>query len=169
MKLVFLLDVDNTLLDNDRLKADLAARIEDMLGPDKARRFWEIYEQVRAESDFVDLPQTVKRFTAMNGVKIPEQRLAGVIDSVPFTSYLYPRVLETIAYLNTLGECVILSDGDSVFQPYKIRESGLERAVDGRVLVFVHKEEELPKVFSAYPADHYVAVDDKPRIGSALE
>lgn len=169
MKLVFLLDVDNTLIDNDRLKSDLADRIEQMIGQEKSRRFWEIYEQVRDETEVVNFPETIGRFIARYGDEALRQNLTHLIDVIPFKSYLYPHVLETIAYLKTLGETVILSDGDTVFQPHKIRESGLERAVDGKVLVFVHKEDELPQVFAAYPADHYVAVDDKPRIVSALE
>jgi phosphoglycolate phosphatase-like HAD superfamily hydrolase len=169
MNLVFLLDVDNTLLDNDRLKADLATRIEDAVGPQMAARFWEIYEQVRADEDYVDFPETIRRFAAEPAGAASSPELDRIIHAVPFRTYLYPNVLETIEYLNSLGEAVILSDGDPVFQPLKIRESGLAAAVGGRVLVYVHKEDELPSVFAAYPADHYVVVDDKPRIVSTLE
>jgi FMN phosphatase YigB (HAD superfamily) len=169
MNLVFLLDVDNTLLDNDRLKSDLAARIESAVGSETAAHFWDVYEQVRADEDYVDFPETIRRISAESDGAEVAQRLDQIVHSVPFRDYLYPHVLDTIAYLNSLGEAVILSDGDPVFQPLKIRESGLEAAVGGRVLVYVHKEDELSRVFAAYPADHYVAVDDKPRIVSALE
>jgi FMN phosphatase YigB (HAD superfamily) len=168
MSVVFLLDVDNTLLDNDQLKADLAAQIEHTIGPERAARFWELYEEVRHEKDYVDFPGTLRRFAQEYG-DAQAQSVTAIVDTVPFSHYLYPHVLGTVAYLNSLGEAVILSDGDPVFQPFKIKQSGLEAAVQGRVLIYVHKEDELPNVFAAYPADHYVAVDDKPRIVSALE
>jgi FMN phosphatase YigB (HAD superfamily) len=169
MNLVFLLDVDNTLLDNDRLKADLAARIEQAVGRETASQFWDTYEQVRADGDFVDFPETIRRMVEESGDDGLARTLESIVYHVPFKEYLYPHAIETIEYLNSLGEAVILSDGDPVFQPLKIRESGLETAVCGRVLVYVHKEDELPNVFAAYPADHYVMVDDKPRIVSAFE
>lgn len=168
MSIVFLLDVDNTLLDNDRLKEDLADRIRREIGPERANRFWELYEQVRSEKDYVDFPTTLLRFAQEIGEE-DAQVVTELVESIPFSDYLYPHVLDTISYLDTLGEAVILSDGDPVFQPYKIRQSGLEDAVHGRVLIYVHKEDALPDVFAAYPADHYVAVDDKPKIVSALE
>jgi FMN phosphatase YigB (HAD superfamily) len=167
--LVFLLDVDNTLLDNDRIKFDLAERIEELIGPERARRFWEIYEEVRHEQDFVDFPTTVSRLAKEYQDPETGRWLNRLLDTWPFRSYLYPHVLETMDYLKRLGKVVILSDGDSVFQPLKIRNSGLEEAADGNVLVYVHKEAELPKVFARYPANHYVVVDDKPRIIAALE
>lgn len=167
--LVFLLDVDNTLLDNDRLKNDLAEAIQREIGPDRAKRFWELYEEVRAERDFVDYPTTVARLVDESHEAELGPRLTNLLDDWPFRTYLYPRVMETIEHLKTLGPVVILSDGDSVFQPLKIKESGLEAAVGGKVLVYVHKEEELPQVFARYPAEHYVVVDDKPRIIAALE
>jgi FMN phosphatase YigB (HAD superfamily) len=167
--IVFLLDVDNTLLDNDRIKADMARGIEALVGAKRAPRFWELYEKVRAEKDYVDLPTTVQRWADENGDSETGRRVEEMLEKFPFTEYLYPRVMETLEYLNTLGTTVILSDGDPIFQPLKIRNSRLERAVHGRVLVYVHKEEKLPEVFKLYPADHYVVVDDKPRILAALE
>jgi FMN phosphatase YigB (HAD superfamily) len=167
--LVFLLDVDNTLLDNDRLKDDLAGRLREIIGVQQAERFWEIYEQVRGEQGFVDYPRTVRLLAQETRNPGLQTMLMQLLDTWDFRSYLYPHTLDTIAYLESLGTAVILSDGDSVFQPLKIKRSGLSDAVDGRVLVYVHKENELPAVFSLYPADHYVAVDDKPRIVSSLE
>lgn len=167
--LVFLLDVDNTLLDNDRLKSDLAVCIERSIGAGRASRFWELYEQVRAERGYVDFPRTVDLLAAECRDERLKTKLTTLLTTFPFKDYLYAQVPETLTYLKTLGTVVILSDGDSVFQPLKIRESGLEADVDGRVLVYVHKEHELAKVFSSYPARHYVAVDDKPRIVAALE
>ncbi|MBV9279054.1 MAG: HAD family hydrolase [Chloroflexi bacterium] len=167
--LVFLLDVDNTLLDNDRLKEDLQRTIEERIGQERARRFWEVYEDVRQDEDFVDYPETVRRMVVEYRDPGLGEQLQAILDAVPFTSYLYPHVMEAIAHLNTMGTAVILSDGDSVFQPQKIKKSGLEAAVEGRVLIFVHKELELPTVFERYPADHYVVVDDKARIIAALE
>lgn len=167
--IVFLLDVDNTLLNNDQLKADLAQRILHLLGPERAERFWQIYEQVRAQNHFVDYPATVERVAQEYGDSRLGQRLNELLSTIPFRSYVYPEVMATIDYLKVLGTPVILSDGDPVFQPRKIRESGLYAAVDGNVIISVHKEQELDEVFAHYPADRYVIVDDKPRILSVLE
>jgi phosphoglycolate phosphatase-like HAD superfamily hydrolase len=168
-QIVFFLDVDNTLLDNDRLKTDVAAAVVRLIGPERSQRFWEVYEQVRAEEDFVDFPQTIERMSRMYDDPGMGEELRRMLWNWPFADYLYPGAMDTIAYLQTLGTVVILSDGDPVFQPLKIERSGLEAAVDGQVLIYVHKEDELKDVFSRYPAGHYVAVDDKPRIISALE
>lgn len=167
--LTFLLDVDNTLLNNDQLKAAVARDLEHRLGPERSARFWALYEEVREDEDFVDYPQTVERLGAEYHDPEMALELRQVLRTLPFRRYLFPHVLETIAHLKTMGTVVILSDGDTVFQPLKIRESGLEAAVDGHVLIYVHKEEELDAVFAAYPSDHYVMVDDKPRILAALE
>lgn len=167
--LTFLLDVDNTLLNNDLLKADLARDLERRLGSEKAARFWDLYEDVREDEDFVDYPRTVQRLAEEYHDPAMARDLRHLLQNLPFQRYLYPHVMETIAHLRTMGAVVILSDGDTVFQPRKIRESGLEAAVNGHVLIYIHKEEELAAVFAAYPADHYVMVDDKPRILAALE
>jgi len=167
--IVFLLDVDNTLLDNDRLKEDLQRRFLALLGQERSDRFWQIYEEVRRDEDFVDYPLTFKRMAEEQDDPELRTSLETVLEGLHFSSYLYPDVLGMLAYLRTLGTPVILSDGDHVFQPYKIRHSGLERAVDGHVLIYVHKEQELSSVFEHFPAGHYVAVDDKPRILAALE
>ncbi len=167
--LVFLIDVDNTLLNNDGLKGDIAHDLMERLGAEKATRFWKLYEEVREDEDFVDYPRTVERLAAEYHDPAMGRELDHFLRTYPFRNYLYPHVLDTIAHLKTMGTAVILSDGDKVFQPLKIRDSGLGAAVDGHVLIYVHKEEELPKVFAAYPADHYVMIDDKPRILAALE
>jgi FMN phosphatase YigB (HAD superfamily) len=168
-RLAFLLDVDNTLLDNDRLKDDLRREIRESLGPERAERFWQIYEEVRAELDVVDYPETVERVAEEYGDPIMGERLAKLLDRIDFRSYLYPHVMDAIRRMKSFGTVVILSDGDSVFQPEKIKKSGLEAAADGHVLIYIHKEKELAQVVQRYPAEHYVMVDDKPRITAALE
>src|SRR5947209_8857754 len=168
-RLVFLLDVDNTLLDNDALKADIGKRVEALVGPELAQRFWVLYEEVRQERDFVDYPETLVRFIHEQGEAAKPEQLREIFESVPFVDFVYPGVPDTLQQLHSLGTPVILSDGDQVFQPRKIRSSGLEAAVDGNVLIYVHKEHELAHVFARYPADHYVVVDDKARILSSLE
>jgi FMN phosphatase YigB (HAD superfamily) len=166
---VFFLDVDNTLLDNDGLKADLARQLTDMLGSERSERFWEMYEQVRKDEDYVDYPTTVQRFSAEDGEAGLQDRLTRLLYDYPFRDRLYPHVFETLEHLAQFGVTVLLSDGDPVYQPLKIQRSGLAAAVDGRVMICVHKEAELPRVFATYPADHYVMIDDKPRIHAALE
>jgi FMN phosphatase YigB (HAD superfamily) len=167
--LAFLLDVDNTLLNNDQAKEGINIEVQKILGPDGARRFWEAYEEVRAERGYVDFPATVSEVAPGCGGRETAEALMTMLDTFPFGRYLYPHALETVAYLATIGEPAIVSDGDPRFQRHKIDVSGITAAVDGRVLVVAHKELELEKVFARFPARHYVAVDDKPRIISALE
>lgn len=158
---VFLIDVDNTLLDNDRLKADVARALTDLVGPDRASQFWSLYEQVRDEGGVVNYPETLRRFRRTFA---EERRLADVdraVLDVPFERYLYPRALDVIAHLWRLGEPVILSDGDRVYQPMKIERSGILLAVRGNVLVYEHKEDHLGEVQRRFPAGGYVHIDDK--------
>lgn len=166
--IVFLLDVDNTLLNHDQLKVDLADHLAQLVGPGRAEAFWRIYEDVRKASDYVDYPTTVKEWTREFNDPDTGAELQKLIDGIDFKSYVYPHAIETLQHLRTIGKAVILSDGDQVFQPLKIRNSGIEAAVDG-ILIFVHKELELPTVFARFPARHYVMIDDKPRILAALE
>lgn len=161
MTTVFLIDVDNTLLDNDRLKADVAGAIRDLVGPDRAAQFWALYEKVRDEYGVVDYPEVLRRLRRTFAEK---SRLADVdraVLDVPFERYLYPRALDVIAHLWRLGEPAILSDGDRVYQPMKIERAGILLAVRGNVLVYEHKEDHLGEVQRRFPADHYVHIDDK--------
>jgi FMN phosphatase YigB (HAD superfamily) len=162
--LVFLLDVDNTLLDNDRVKLDLQTAIARLLAPDRASRFWSLYEEVRHEESVVNFPETLRRFRRA----FPDERHAEDVDravlSVPFERYLYPRAMEVLARLWTLGDVAILSDGDRVFQPAKIARAGLLLATRGNVLVYEHKEDHLAEVQRRFPARHYAHVDDRPSL-----
>ncbi|HZS94116.1 MAG TPA: HAD family hydrolase [Chloroflexota bacterium] len=167
-RVVFLLDVDNTLLDNDRLKEDLGDRIEQLEGTAREKMFWRIYDDMREEEGYVDIPGSVDRLAAVTHDPSAGEELRAMLETWPYRDYVYPGAFETIAHLRTLGTVAILSDGDPVFQPMKIRDSGLADAVQGNVMICVHKEQELPRVFSTYPGDHYVMVDDKPRILATL-
>ena len=161
MATVFLIDVDNTLLDNDQAKADVALAIRSLVGLDRAARFWSHYEKVRDEYGVVDYPETLRRFRRT----FPEVSRVTEVDravlDVPFARYLYPRALDVIAHLWRLGEPVILSDGDRVYQPMKIERAGILLAVRGNVLVYEHKEDHLADVQRRFPADRYVHIDDK--------
>jgi FMN phosphatase YigB (HAD superfamily) len=161
MATVFLIDVDNTLLDNDQAKADVASAIRALVGPGRAGRFWSLYEEVRNDCGVVDYPETLRRFRRA----FPEERRLGDVDravfDVRFERYLYPRALDVIAHLWQHGEPAILSDGDRVYQPMKIDRAGLLLAVRGNVLVYEHKEDHLAEVQRRFPADRYVHIDDK--------
>ena len=161
MTRVFLLDVDNTLIDNDRAKGDLDREIRTLVRPDRAGAFWSVYEEVRQERGGVDFPETLRRFRRA----FPDEARAGDVEravmTVPFERYLVPRALDVIAYLWTLGTVVIVSDGDRVYQPMKIARAGLSGAAKGNVFVYAHKEDHLAEVQIRFPADHYVHVDDK--------
>ncbi|HEX6122212.1 MAG TPA: HAD family hydrolase [Ktedonobacterales bacterium] len=166
---VFFLDCDNTLLDNDALKDDLAARLRALLGEGLAARFWEDYEAVRQEAGGVDLPLTFARFRAACLDTALHARVVATVMDYPFAERLFPGALETLAYLREIGLPVILSDGDNAYQPRKIAASGLAAAVEGRVAIYVHKEEHLEEVMARWPAPFYVMVDDKPRILATLK
>ena len=170
---VFLFDVDNTLLDNDRVIADLRAHLARDFGGTSAEHYWEIFEQLRSELGYADYLGALQRYrAAVAADDAAAHRLLSVstfLIDYPFADRLYPRALEVVARLGRLGPTVILSDGDVVFQPRKVKRSGLWDAVDGRVLIHVHKEQMLASVQRSYPAVRYVMVDDKLRILTAMK
>ena len=166
---VILLDVDNTLLDNDRVQDDLRRYLASKVGPASRDRYWEIFEALRQELGYADYLGALQRYRlgALTDPCLLETS-AYLID-YPFDERLYPGALETIAHLRRWGPTVILSDGDVVFQPRKVQRSGLWSAVDGRVLIYIHKERMLVDMERRYPARHYVMVDDKLRILAAMK
>ncbi len=161
---VFILDCDNTLLDNDALKADLDTRLRAILGDALTERFWRVYEDVRMAMDTVDFPLTLETFAREAPDPGQLKRVRSLIMDYPFAQRLYPDTLATLAHLREIGLPAVVSDGDSLYQPLKIERSGLAAAVDGRVLVYIHKEEHLEEVMARWPSDVYVMVDDKARI-----
>ena len=172
-EVVFLLDVDNTLLDNDRVIADLRGHLALEFGAASAARYWAIFECLRSELGYADYLGALQRYRLdVEHGQDDDLRLlqmsAFLID-YPFVDRLYPRALEVIERLNTYGLTVILSDGDVVFQPRKVRRSGLWDAVSGRVLIYIHKEQMLNAVQCHHPARHFVMVDDKLRILAAMK
>ena len=170
---VFLLDVDNTLLDNDHIIADMRLHLADEFGVASSDRFWTIFEALRNEVGYADYLGALQRYRAEFETQDGgEQRLLSMssfLIDYPFADRLYPHALEVVAMLGQRGPTVILSDGDVVFQPRKVQRSGLWSAVDGRVLIYVHKEKMLDQVAHRYPARRYVMVDDKQRILTAMK
>jgi len=168
-RVVFLFDVDNTLLDNDRVTADLRRHLEREVGPQRAQQYWSFFEQLRAELGYADYLGALQRYRQ----EFPhDPRLLTVshfLINYPFANRLFPDSLDVLEFVKQWGPAVILSDGDVVFQPRKVDRAGLFEAVDGRVLIYVHKEMELDDVAQRYPAEHYVLVDDKLRILSAVK
>jgi FMN phosphatase YigB (HAD superfamily) len=166
--LVFLLDVDNTLIDNDNVKKDFDAHLQVELGPTLTDRFWDLYERIRKEEEVVNIPRSLSELREQTSLaEMDEQTFEHVqsnFENYPFFQALYPHTLETLAYLRTLGLTVIVSDGDQFFQAEKIFHSNLADAVEGRVLIYIHKQQHLDEILSQYPADHYVMIDDKPDI-----
>jgi FMN phosphatase YigB (HAD superfamily) len=163
-QMVFLLDVDNTLLDNDRVVVDLMRYLEREVGHEHQQRYWAIFEELRAELGYADYLGALQRYR----VEYPGDphlfTVSHFLIDYPFANRLFPNSLDVIDRFKEWGPVVILSDGDVVFQPRKIERSGLLEAVDKNVLIYVHKELELKDVESHYPAEHYVLVDDKLRI-----
>ena len=170
---VFLLDVDNTLLDNDWIILDLRRHLESAFGIASSGRYWAIFEALRAELGYADYLGALQRYRAdaEHGGSNDERLLlmSSFLIDYPFAERLYPRALEVIAHLGRFGPTVILSDGDVVFQPRKVQRSGLWDAVGGRVLIYVHKEQMLETVQRQHPARHYVMVDDKVRLLTAVK
>jgi len=165
---VFLVDVDNTLLDNDRLQADLAAHLEEEYGSAARDRYWILFEEIRGRLGYADYLGALQRYREE---KIHDPRLLRMsswLVDYPFSQVLHPKALEVLAHLKSRGEVLILSDGDAVFQPRKIERSGLWQAVDG-VLIYIHKEEMLSDVEDRHPAEHYVLIDDKLKILSTVK
>jgi FMN phosphatase YigB (HAD superfamily) len=168
-RVVFLFDVDNTLLDNDTVAADLQRHLASEVGAEGAQEYWRIFEQLRTELGYADYLGALQRYRSKHP-RVPH--LLSVSDfliNYPFAERLFPDALKVIEYVQQLGPAVILSDGDVVFQPLKISRSGLANAVSGRVVIYVHKEHELDDVEQRYPAEHYVLVDDKLRILAAAK
>lgn len=166
--LTFFIDVDNTLIDNDTVKEDYEEHLQVELGPEITKRFWELYEEARKESDVVDIPLALRRLREVTPLEVLNeerfQHVKSIFDNYPFTQRLYPHALETIEHLKTLGTVVIVSDGDPIFQAEKIVNSSLAETVEGRVLLYVHKQQHLDEICQRYPADHFVMIDDKPSI-----
>ena len=168
-RVVFLFDVDNTLLDNDRVAADLQSHLASEVGPDGAQEYWRIFEELRSELGYADYLGALQRYRSKHPRAPHLVCVSDFLVNYPFAERLFPDALEVIEHVQQWGPAVILSDGDVVFQPLKISRSGLANAVAGRVLIYVHKEEELDDAKQRYPAEHYVLVDDKLRILAAVK
>jgi len=167
--IVFLFDCDNTLLDNDCVQNDLRAHIECYLGVAALDRYWQILERLRIDLGYVDYLGALQRYRAEAPTDMKLLQITTYLLGYPFSARLYPGALEVISQYSKWGATVILSDGDVVFQPRKVQRSGLWAAVDGRVLIYIHKEQMLGDMQQRYPAQHYVMVDDKPRILTAMK
>ncbi len=168
-KVVFLFDVDNTLLDNDRVTEDLKQHLEKEVGREGAQCYWDIFEQLRDELGYADYLGALQRYRSKNPHELGLLTVSRFLIDYPFANRLYPHSLDVIESVKPWGPAVILSDGDVVFQPRKVERSGLFDAVNGNVLIYVHKEQELDDVAQRFPADHYVMVDDKLRILTAIK
>ncbi len=167
--IVFLVDVDNTLLDNDRVAADLMRHLIAEVGRERQQRYWEIFEELRKELGYADYLGALQRYR-MEHPRDPHLLTVSMfLVDYPFANRLYPNSLDVIDHLRRWGPVVILSDGDAVFQPRKIERSGLYEAVEHNVLIYIHKEQELDDVERRYPARHYVLIDDKLRILDAIK
>jgi FMN phosphatase YigB (HAD superfamily) len=168
-KVVFLLDVDNTLLDNDRVADDLRRHLTREVGGDAQERYWAIFEELRKELGYADYLGALQRYRVEHPHDTHLLEVSSYLVDYPFANRLYPGSLDAIEHLSGFGPTVILSDGDVVFQPRKVNRSGLLEAVNARVLIYIHKEQELDDVEERYPAEHYVLVDDKIRILTAIK
>ena len=166
---VFLLDCDNTLLDNDVVQEDLRRHLASQFGAKSCDRYWTIFERLRGELGYADYLGALQQYR----FEVPEDPrlllMSPFLLDYPFPNRLYPQALAVLAHLRQWGRTVILSDGDVVFQPRKIRRSGLWDAVEGRVLITIHKEQALPMIAARYPAKHYVLTDDKLRLLNAFK
>lgn len=166
---IFLLDVDNTLLDNDRFATDLRTQMKDLFGQDECDRYWSLYEQLRDTVGYADYLGALQHFRRENDDRHGLLAMSSWLFHYPFEKLVFPEALSIIGHLNTLGKAVVLSDGDIVFQPHKVERAGIYEVIRGEVLIFVHKDHALGVVQARYPADHYVMVDDKPNLLAAMK
>jgi hypothetical protein len=168
-RVVFLVDVDNTLIDNDHVTADLKRHLERAIGRERQERYWAMFEELRGELGYADYLGALQRYRVEHPRDPHVLTVSAFMVDYPFANRLYPNALDVLARFRAWGPTVILSDGDAVFQPRKIERSGLHEAVDGDVLIYIHKERELDDVEQRYPGRHYVLVDDKLRILTAVK
>lgn len=166
---VFFFDVDNTLLDNDRVIRDLRRHLEREVGQEHSDHYWEIFKQLRTELGYADYLGALQRYRIEHPSDPKLLTVSYFLVNYPFANRLYPNSLDAIEHCRQWGQVVILSDGDVVFQPRKVERSGIFEAVEGNVLIYIHKERELDDVVRRYPAEHYVMVDDKLRILAAIK
>lgn len=168
-KTVFLFDVDNTLLDNDRVTQDLKAFMEKEIGAKRNARYWEIFEELRSELGYADYLGALQNYRVENPYDSHVLAVSTYLVNYHFANRLFPNSLDALEHCKKRGKVVILTDGDVVFQPRKIERSGLLEAVEKNILIYIHKEKELADLERRYPAEHYVLVDDKIRILSAIK
>ena len=168
-KVVFLFDVDNTLLDNDRVTADLRRHLEQKMGQERQENYWAIFERLRTELGYADYLGALQLYRIEHPRDPQVLTVSHFLVNYPFANRLFPNALDAVEHVKQWGKAVILSDGDVVFQPRKIERSGLFEAVDGHVLIYIHKELELDDVERRYPGNHYVVVDDKIKILTAIK
>ena len=168
-KIVFLFDVDNTLIDNDRVAADLKRHLKETVGEGCEQRYWDIFEKLRAELGYADYLGALQRYRIEQPREPKLLEVSYFMINYPFANRLYPESLDAVEHAKELGRAAILSDGDVVFQPRKVDRSGLYDIFEGHVLIYVHKEAELADVEAKYPAEHYVMVDDKVRLLAAIK
>ncbi len=166
---VFLFDVDNTLVDNDRVEVDLQHHLKKKVGAASAQRYWQIFEQLRSELGYADYLGALQRYRLEQPRDPQLLEVSYFMVNYPFANRLFPESLDAVEYARRLGQAVILSDGDVVFQPRKVDRSGLYDTFEGHVLIYVHKELELEDVEAKYPAAHYVMIDDKVRLLAAIK
>src|SRR5215475_15872383 len=169
IRVVFLFDVDNTLLDNDGVAADLQNHLASEVGPEGAQEYWRIFEELRTELGYADYLGALQKYRSKHPRAPHLVCVSDFLINYPFGERLFPDAVKVIEHVQQWGPAVILSDGDVVFQPLKISRSGLAGAVSGHVLIYVHKEQELDDVERCYPSEHYVLVDDKVRILAAVK
>jgi FMN phosphatase YigB (HAD superfamily) len=166
---VYLVDVDNTLLDNDRIQTDIKRHLEEVVGVACRERYWAILEQLFEELGYRDYLGALQRYRVEHPREVRLLSMSSFLVDYPFADRLYPESLDVLGRLQSWGTTVLLTDGDVVFHPRKVERSGLFAAVKGRVLIYIHKEEQLDDVFAHYPARHYVLVDDKLKILAAAK
>lgn len=168
-EVVFLLDVDNTLLDADRVTADLGRYLNETIGHARQQRYWALFKQLRDEVGYADYLGALQRYRIEYAHDPHILMVSNFLLNYPFSNRLFPDALAVVNHLKRRGPVVLVSDGDAVFQPHKIERAELFDAVDGHMLIYVHKEQELDDIEARYPAEHYVLIDDKLRILSAVK
>lgn len=167
--IAFLFDVDNTLLDNDHVIADLQRHLDREVGVERAQHYWRLFEQLRTELGYADYLGALQRYRGEYPHDPGILTVSRFLLNYPFADRLFPHALEVIAHVKQWGPAALLTDGDVVFQPHKVERSGLSEAVADEVLIYLHKEKELDDVAGRCPAEHYVLIEDKLRLLTAIK
>jgi len=157
---LFLVDLDNTLLNNDAVKAEIRKSLITVLGQSDAQHFWDHYNAIRTKTNLVDFPSAIKKYCEEKNAKTCDIRLKKIFHSINFKQALYPNVENVLNHLKTKGEVALFTEGDMIYQKVKIEKSGVGAMVN-HIYHFEHKLEHFEAIKKKFHTYHIVVIDDR--------